>query len=167
MRKAIFAATAAFLVLGFVGLSAACRADDAAAPEFKVRDLDGNEISLADYKGKTLFLNFWATWCPPCRAEIPGFIEIYKQYKDKGLEILGLSVDDLPSEQVKEWTGQAGVNYPVAMADPAVVESFRPGEFIPTTIIIDAAGRVRHRHVGYLDKQELVRLFEKFSDAPK
>jgi cytochrome c biogenesis protein CcmG/thiol:disulfide interchange protein DsbE len=140
------------------------REENAPAPDFSVKNLQGQTVSLADYRGKVLVLNFWATWCPPCRAEIPDFIESYKSLKDKGLEILGFSVDSFPPERLAEWTGKAGINYPVALATREVLEAYQPGDFIPATILIDGKGRIRYRHVGVMDKETLAQLFKEYSD---
>ena len=134
------------------------------APEFTVKDLAGRTVSLADYKGKVLVLNFWATWCPPCRAEIPDFIAAYKELKSRGLEILGLSLDNAPADRLREWTEAVGINYPVALATPQVIEAYQPGDYVPATIIIDAKGRIRFRNVGAMDKEALARLFKELSD---
>ena len=123
---------AATIVLVLALGGAACaraktEAEAVPAPEFSLKDLQGNALSLASYKGKVLILNFWATWCPPCRREIPDFIEAYKELKDKGLEILGVSVDELSTDALREWTQKAGMNYPVAMATPEIIADYRPG----------------------------------------
>lgn len=140
------------------------RKESTPAPDFSVKNLEGQTVSLADYRGKVLALNFWATWCLPCREEIPEFIESYKSLKEAGLEILGLSVDSLPVERLREWIGKAGINYPVAMATRQVVEAYRPGEYIPATILIDRKGVIRYRHVGMMDKETLARLFKEYSN---
>ncbi len=159
---------AATLVLVLAVGGAACvqaknGAEAVPAPEFSLKDLQGNALSLASYKGKVLILNFWATWCPPCRREIPDFIEAYKEFKDKGLEILGVSVDELSADALREWTQKAGMNYPVAMATPEIIADYRPGEYIPATIVVDRRGSIRYRQSSLMDKETLLRLFEEFS----
>src|SRR5512143_705703 len=115
------------------------------APDFSVRDLQGNTLTLADFKGKVLVINFWATWCPPCRREIPDFIEAYKELKGEGLEILGVSVDEATAPALLDWTRKQGINYPIALATPEMVTAYEPGDFIPATIIVDRKGNIRFR----------------------
>ncbi len=136
---------------------------DVPAPNFTVKDLQGNAVSLADYKGKVLFVNFWATWCPPCRAEIPDFIEAFKNNESKGLEILGLSVDKLTLKELQSFVADAKMNYPVALADSKIVSDFQPGQYIPATIVIDKKGIIRHREVGQMDGAKLLQLFNKYN----
>jgi len=162
-----FAAVLAVLTM-ITTVAAACaqaktEAEAVPAPEFSLHDLQGNSLSLSSYKGKVLILNFWATWCPPCRREIPDFIEAYKELKDKGLEILGVSVDDLSAEALRDWTQKAGMNYPVALFTAKIIADYQPGEFIPATIVIDRLGRIRYRQSSLMDKETLLRLFEEFS----
>jgi len=133
------------------------------APEFQITSLDHREVSLSSLKGKVILINFWATWCPPCRAEIPDFIEAYSELKGKGLEILGFSVDDLPETELKTFVEKARMNYPVALAGRDMVEAFKPGQYIPTSIFIDKTGNIRHKHVGKLEKDDLVKIFEELS----
>jgi peroxiredoxin len=159
---------AAAIVMALAVGGAACaqaktEAEAVPAPEFSLKDLQGNALSLASYKGKVLVLNFWATWCPPCRREIPDFIEAYKELKDKGLEILGVSVDELSEDALRDWTQKAGMNYPVALATAKIVADYRPGEYIPATIVIDRRGSIRYRQSSLMDKGTLLRLFEEFS----
>jgi len=132
------------------------------APDFSIRDLQGNTLKLADFKGKVLVINFWATWCPPCRKEIPDFIEAYKELKGQGLEILGVSVDDTTAPALLEWTRKNGLNYPVALATPEIVTAYEPGDFIPATIIVDRKGLIRFRRSELMDKKTLVSLFEEY-----
>lgn len=129
------------------------------APEFTLTDLAGSEISLSDYKGKVIFLNFWATWCPPCRTEIPGFVEIYEKYKDKGMQILGISLDRAGEQKVLDFVKEYKINYPVAMGTKNIVRDYEPGNFIPSTFVIDQNGKIRHKHIGYLHKSALEKYF--------
>jgi peroxiredoxin len=163
MTKATLAGLTVLALLA----GATCVKGDAAdtpAPDFAVKDLQGKPITLADYKGKVLIINFWATWCPPCRQEIPGFIESYRELKEKGLEILGLSVDNIGIPMLSDWITKAGINYPVALATREIVRDYEPGDYIPATIVIDRSGRIRYRHTGVMDKATLLRLFQEYSD---
>ncbi|MGB9893388.1 MAG: TlpA family protein disulfide reductase [Candidatus Saccharicenans sp.] len=133
------------------------------APSFRVTSLDGQDLSLEALQGKVILINFWATWCPPCRAEIPDFIEAYNELKDKGLEILGLSVDDLPESELKAFVDKARMNYPVALVGKDIVAAFKPGQYIPTSIFIDKKGNIRLKHVGKLEKDDLIKVFEELN----
>ncbi len=166
MSSRTYLAVAVVMVLAVGGAACAqakTEAEAVPAPEFSLQDLQGNALSLASYKGKVLVLNFWATWCPPCRREIPDFIEAYKEHKADGLEILGVSVDELSAEAVRDWVQKAGMNYPVAMATPKIIADYQPGNFIPATIVIDRSGRIRYRQSSLMDKGTLLRLFAEFS----
>jgi len=134
------------------------------APDFVLKDLQGKDVELADYEGKVLVLNFWATWCPPCRAEIPDFVEAYAANRDKGLEILGVSVDRMTADRLLPFVIKAKINYPVVLADAKIVQDYEPGDYIPATIIIDKKGILRHRHVGQIDKNTLIRLFNQYNN---
>ncbi len=134
------------------------------APDFTVKDLKGREISLSNYGGKVVFLNFWATWCSPCKAEIPDFIEAYKQYKDKGMEIIGISVDRISPKSVLKFVEKYKINYPVVMGTYKIQKDYEPGPYIPTTIIIDQEGKIRHRHIGYMNKEALKDYFLKLTE---
>ena len=145
------------------GVTSRPQEENAPAPDFALTDLAGRSLRLADFKGKLLLLNFWATWCPPCRAEIPDFISAYKDYANKGLAIVGVSVDQLTASQLKEWVAKAGINYPVAMANEQIYNDYRPGDYIPTTIVVDSEGHIRFRHTGVMNKDILLRLFKQYS----
>ena len=158
---------AALATVAFAAAVAACspvktQTEATPAPDFTIKDLKGKSLSLAAYKGKVLVINFWATWCPPCRREIPDFIEAYRELKDKGLEILGISVDETTAEALLEWTKKTGINYPIALATPEIVRDYEPGEYIPATIIVDRGGRIRYRQSELMDKATLVRLFQQY-----
>jgi peroxiredoxin len=158
----------ALLVMGAFGLSCgAGQESSSVAPDFKVTDLSGKTISLADYKGKVLFLNFWATWCPPCRAEVPDFVTTYAEQKANGLEILGISLDTKGKEVVTAFVEKYKINYPVVLEPREVtgkiVDDYKPGQFIPTTIIIDKKGRIREKQVGVLDKETMLKHFRRLA----
>ncbi|MFW6160418.1 MAG: TlpA family protein disulfide reductase [Acidobacteriota bacterium] len=129
------------------------------APSFSLTDIQGNTLTLNNLKGKVIFLNFWATWCPPCRQEIPGFIDIYEKYKDQGMVIIGVSLDRTGEGVVKKFVQENNITYPIAMATSALVDSYQPGRFIPTTIFIGHEGNIQGKHVGYLDKETLEKHF--------
>lgn len=147
--------------------SANGQSNPASAPDFELTDLTGKTISLSDYKGKVLFLNFWATWCPPCREEIPDFVEAYSENREKGFEILGISVDTKSRAVVSEFVAKYKINYPVVLESRAktqqLIDDYEPGQFIPTTIIIDKQGRIRHKQVGQMDKVTLLKYFRQYA----
>ncbi|RPI97810.1 MAG: TlpA family protein disulfide reductase [Candidatus Aminicenantes bacterium] len=161
---AIFAAAFAIaaVVMACAQPAQETRTEPVPAPDFSIRDLQGNTLSLAAYKGKVLVVNFWATWCPPCRKEIPDFVAAYKELKGEGLEILGLSVDEMTAPALIEWTKKMGVNYPIALATPEIIAAYEPGDFIPATIIIDRKGMIRFRQSELMTKETLVRLFQQY-----
>jgi len=132
------------------------------APDFSLQDIRGNALSLADFKGKVLVLNFWATWCPPCRREIPDLIAAYDELKGEGLEIVGVSVDELPAASLLDWVKKMGITYPVALATEKIVADYEPGDYIPATIIVDRKGLIRYRQSALMTKDTLVRLFNRF-----
>jgi cytochrome c biogenesis protein CcmG/thiol:disulfide interchange protein DsbE len=162
MKKALSVLIGIFFLLAAGATVLRAQGENVPAPDFVLKDLQGKDLKLADYKGKILILNFWATWCPPCRAEIPDFVEAYAANKNKGLEILGLSVDRMTADELLPFVSMAKINYPVALADARIVQDYEPGNYIPATIIIDKKGTVRHRHVGQMDKDTLVRLFNQY-----
>ena len=117
------------------------------APDWKLQDLNGKEVSLEQFKGKVVVLDFWATWCGPCRMEIPGYIEMTKKYANEGLVVIGVSIDDGP-EIVKPFADKLGMNYTIVMGNEATTTAYGATEAVPTTVIIDRDGQVRHRKVG-------------------
>jgi thiol-disulfide isomerase/thioredoxin len=114
-------------------------------------------------KGKVVFLNFWATWCPPCREEIPDFVAFYNQNASRGVEIVGLSVDRLSPDELRSFVQKNKMSYPVAFATKQIINAYEPGPYIPTTIIIDKQGRIRDKQVGGLNKETLADWFQKLS----
>ena len=151
-------------ILAAVAGTASRPAPPQAAPSLTVKDIEGKSIALAGLKGKVVLINFWATWCPPCRAEIPDFVAFYNENKDRGLEILGLSVDKMTAAELKPFVTQFKMSYPVVLATSKVVLDFGPVDAIPTTIVIDKKGVIRERQVGGLDRATLDKLFLKLSE---
>ncbi len=124
------------------------------APNFKLKTHEGKTVELAKLKGKVVIVNFWATWCPPCRREIPGFLDVYKQYKGKGLEIVGVALDEDGWSVVKPYVDQARMDYPVVVGDGNLANAYGGIESIPTTFVIDKKGNVARKHIGYMSKAD-------------
>jgi thiol-disulfide isomerase/thioredoxin len=112
-------------------------------------DVDGRPISSADWKGKVVIVNFWATWCPPCRAEIPDLIALQDKYRDH-LQIIGISDDDDPPATVKKWAVEHKINYPIVMSTPALRKVFTGVSALPTSFIVNRESSIAMRHVGML-----------------
>jgi thiol-disulfide isomerase/thioredoxin len=118
-----------------------------AAPEFKLADLDGKPLTLANSHGKVILLNFWATWCGPCRAEIPDLVELQKKYKDR-LQVIGLVVDGEDQNEIKKFVVESGINYPVALATTDIRMQYGGIGALPTSFMLDGEGRVVQKHEG-------------------
>ncbi len=131
------------------------------APAFSLKDKDGKTITLESLKGKVVVLNFWATWCPPCRAEIPAFKSAYGKYREKGVEIVGVSLDHNGWEVITPFVKQKQIEYPVVLGGAEIARAYGNIQSIPTTIIIDRSGKIVDSHVGAMTETALVKSFEK------
>ncbi|MBD3296300.1 MAG: redoxin domain-containing protein [Candidatus Omnitrophica bacterium] len=128
------------------------------APDFTLTDLEGNIFNFSSTRGKVVILDFWATWCPPCRMEIPHFQELYEEYADSGLEIVGVALDKGGASVVRPFAQKMGVSYPVVPGGSEVASLYGGVRAIPTTFIINREGAIVSKAVGYRDKD----FFEKF-----
>jgi len=119
------------------------------APAWTLRDLAGKPVNSDQFKGKVVVIDFWATWCPPCRKEIPGFVDLHRRYADKGLVIVGIALDRMGPSAIKTFVEKFGMKYPVVIGDARIAETFGGIEAIPTTFVIDRTGKIVGKHVGY------------------
>ena len=119
------------------------------APDFVLPTLEGKSLRLFDFEGKVIILDFWATHCPPCLREIPDFIKLYNKYNDKGLVIIGVSLDRGNIKGLKRFCQDKGVNYPIVIGNYEVTESYGGIRYIPTTFIIDKDKSIVKKFVGY------------------
>jgi peroxiredoxin len=129
---------------------------DSVAPDFSLADLTGHTLTLSSYRGKVVLLDFWATWCDPCREEIPHFIELQNQYRDRGLQIVGVSMDDAP-DPVRAFSQRFKMNYPVVMGTAKTGELYGGVLGLPIAFLIGRDGRIRTKHIGATD----ITIFEK------
>jgi len=122
------------------------------APAFSLTDINGNSLKLSDFQGKVVMLDFWATWCGPCRIEIPGFVELQKRYAAQGFTIIGISEDNT-AQPVEEFYKEFQMNYPVALGNERLEELYGGMQGLPTTFIIGRDGRIYAKHVGATDPE--------------
>jgi len=125
------------------------------APEFSLKDLSGSEIKLTDFRNRVVLINFWATWCPPCREEMPDFISLYEQYKDRGLEIVGISMDWGPERVLPGFIKENNINYRILLGSEEVYSLYGGVNVIPTTFLLDKEGNIRKKYLGYSGKEIL------------
>ena len=131
-------------------------AEHAVAPDFSLPGLTGEQLALSQYRGKVVLLDFWATWCGPCREEIPRFVDLQSKYGNRGLQIIGVSMDDSP-EPVRDFSKQFKMNYPVVMGNAKIGELYGGVLGLPIAFLIGRDGRIYARHIGATD----ISVFEK------
>jgi thiol-disulfide isomerase/thioredoxin len=125
------------------------------APDFELKTLEGKPLRLSDYRGKAVLLNFWATWCGPCKIEMPWFVDLQKKYGPQGLQIVGVAMEDTDVADIKKFTQEMGVNYPVARGREAVGEAYGGVMGLPTSFYIGRDGSIVEQSAGLIGKDEI------------
>ncbi len=136
------------------------------APDFTLRDAEGRQVRLSDYRGKVVLLNFWATWGGPCRVEIPWFIQFEKEYKDRGFAVLGVSMDEDGWDAVRPYIARMRINYRILMGDSLVSDLYGGVDSLPTSFMIDRQGRVARMHIGLVSRSEYQNDINALLDQP-
>lgn len=145
----------AIVIVFLLALSpAAAPAQGKKAPDLALKDLRGRTVRLSDFKGKVVLVNFWATWCPPCRAEMPDLIKMQREYGERGLQVIGVTYPPQTAREVRRFIRKLGVNYPVAFGTKETKTLFDQGETLPVTIVIDREGNFRELIEGILLPEE-------------
>lgn len=124
------------------------------APDFTLVDLEGNQVTLSDFRGKTVFLNFWATWCPPCRAEMPEMEAVYQEYKDKGVVVIGVDIKEA-EEEVRQYVQQGGYSWTFVLDTTGEVTANYRIAAIPTSFFIDREGIIQAVNIGAMTKRAM------------
>ncbi len=147
-----------------------------AAPDVTFKDLNGNDVTLASFKGKVVILNFWATWCDPCREEIPWFIEFQQKYADKGFTLLGVAMDEEGKPVVQPFVQTTPfnvdghpttMNYPIVLGNDDIAAKFGGLLGLPTTVVISRDGKIQKRYIGSVDKAALEKDIQALLNAPQ
>ena len=126
------------------------------APDYTLKAIDGTSLRLSDYRGKVILLDFWATWCAPCQEEIPRFVEWQNEYRDRGLQVIGVSMDDSP-EPVQKFSREFRMNYPVAIGTQDIASQYGGILGLPVNFVIGRDGRIKAKHLGMYDLMLLKR----------
>lgn len=124
------------------------------APKLELKDVEGRALRLSDYKGRVVLLNFWATWCAPCRAEMPNLVKWQREYNGKGLQVIGVTYPPEELTEVREFIKSIKVNYPVALGEEQTKAMFDKGETLPVTAVIDKKGMIREVIQGIIFPEE-------------
>ncbi len=125
------------------------------APDFTLKTLDGKDVKLSDFRGKAVLLNFWATYCQPCKIEMPWFGELQKQYAGQGLQVLGVAMDDASPDEIRKFAKELGADYPILIGKESVGDQYGGLQFLPTTFYIDRQGKIVDRVFGLVGHKEI------------
>ncbi len=126
-----------------------------AAPDFELKDLAGKQVRLSDYRGKVVLLNFWATWCPPCKEEIPWFVDLQQRYGAQGLQVIGVAMDDSGEKAIASFAHELGVNYPVLLGKESVAHAYGDVQFLPQTFYVGRDGKILSQVQGLVNRKEI------------
>ena len=126
------------------------------APDFELQSLEGKDVKLSDFRGKAVLLNFWATYCGPCKIEMPWFVELQKEYGPQGFQIVGVAVDDASTEDIAKFAREMGVNYPILLGKESVAQSYGGVGVLPTTFFVDREGKITAREFGLQSRSVFV-----------
>ncbi len=146
--------SAAILVLWFAVSAASVQQETKSAPQLRLRDLNGRAVRLSDYHGKVVLINFWATWCPPCRAEMPDLVKLQREYGKDGLQIIGITYPPEQKARVRRFASSLKVNYPIVLGTSQIKAQFSSEETLPLTVVIDRDGKVSEIISGILLREE-------------
>jgi cytochrome c biogenesis protein CcmG/thiol:disulfide interchange protein DsbE len=125
------------------------------APDFALAALDGKTLRLSDYRGKAVLLNFWATWCEPCKIEMPWFVDLQKKYESQGLQVIGVAMDDVPTKEIAEFAQKMAVNYPIVIGKEEVGTQYGGVQYLPSTFYIGRDGKILDRVFGLVSRSEI------------
>jgi cytochrome c biogenesis protein CcmG/thiol:disulfide interchange protein DsbE len=125
------------------------------APGFELKDLAGKNVQLSDYHGKVVLLNFWATWCPPCKEEMPWFVDLQRRYEAQGLQVIGVAMDDSDQKTIEAFTKRLGVNYPVLLGKESTARAYGDVQFLPDTFYIGRDGKIVSHVQGLINRKEI------------
>lgn len=144
----------AVVILLLIILPQAVLGQTAQAPVLALKNLSGRTVRLSDYKGKVVLINFWATWCPPCRAEMPALVKWQREYRSRGLQVIGITYPPTEASEVRQFIRSIRVNYPIVLGSKETKALFDGGDTLPYTVVIDREGRVRDRIEGIILDEE-------------
>jgi peroxiredoxin len=124
------------------------------APDFSLKSVGGRSLRLSDYRGKIVLVNFWATWCAPCRVEMPSLVALYEKYHGQGVEIIGVSMDDGGQERVAKFAGEMKINYPILFGNQSVADGYGGLRLLPQTVLVTPDGRIFQTMIGMREKKD-------------